>query len=31
MSSSVTHPVQVSDQDFEQTVLKSDRPVLVDF
>jgi thioredoxin 1 len=31
MSSTATHPVQVSDQDFEQRVLKSDQPVLVDF
>ena len=31
MSTNATHPLQVSDHDFEQTVLKSDRPVLVDF
>jgi thioredoxin 1 len=31
MSTTALHPVQVSDHDFEQTVLKSDQPVLVDF
>ncbi len=31
MSSTATHPIEVSDQDFEQQVLKSDQPVLVDF
>ena len=31
MSNTATHPVQVSDHDFEQRVLKSEHPVLVDF
>jgi thioredoxin 1 len=31
MSTTASHPVQISDQDFEQKVLKADRPVLVDF
>jgi thioredoxin 1 len=31
MSTTASHPVQISDQDFEQKVLKSDQPVLVDF
>lgn len=31
MSNTATHLVQVSDHDFEQRVLKSDLPVLVDF
>ncbi len=26
-----THPIEVTDQDFEAKVLKSDKPVLVDF
>jgi thioredoxin 1 len=31
MSTTATHPVQVTDQDFERRVLNSDQPVLVDF
>lgn len=31
MNSAATLPVEVSDQDFEQQVLKADQPVLVDF
>ncbi|MEQ9561699.1 MAG: thioredoxin [Woeseiaceae bacterium] len=31
MNNAATRPVEVSDQDFEQQVLKSDQPVLVDF
>jgi thioredoxin 1 len=31
MNSVATFPVEVSDQDFEQQVLKADQPVLVDF
>ncbi len=31
MSTTASHPVQISDQDFEQKVLKSEQPVLVDF
>jgi thioredoxin 1 len=31
MNKTSTHPVQLSDQDFEQRVLNSEQPVLVDF
>jgi thioredoxin 1 len=31
MNNAATRPVQLSDQDFEQRVLNSDQPVLVDF
>jgi thioredoxin 1 len=31
MSNQAAHPVQVTDQDFEQRVLKAKQPVLVDF
>jgi thioredoxin 1 len=31
MNNAATGPMQVTDHDFEQRVLKSDRPVLVDF
>jgi thioredoxin 1 len=31
MNQTATHPVAVTQQDFEEQVLKSDQPVLVDF
>ena len=31
MNQTVARPIAVTDTDFEQTVLKSDKPVLVDF
>ncbi len=31
MNQAATHPIAVTEQDFEQQVLQSDQPVLVDF